>query len=85
MRRLLPLPLFLLLACGTNARSGLPRFYLILADFEARVVRTPRLQRAVGVIYRPMDEYASHYYTATMAEQFDAIIHIDDTRALEPL
>jgi erythromycin esterase-like protein len=64
---------------------GLPRFLLILSEIEARAVRTRRLQRAVGVIYRPMDEYASHYYTATLREQFDAVIHIDETRALEPL
>jgi erythromycin esterase-like protein len=64
---------------------GMPRFLLILADVDARAVRSQRLQRAVGVIYRPMDEYASHYYTAALREQFDAVIHIDETRALEPL
>ena len=64
---------------------GLPRFLLILGEVEARPVRAPRLQRAVGVIYRPEDEYASHYFQATLREQFDAVIHIDETRALEPL
>jgi erythromycin esterase-like protein len=45
----------------------------------------PRLQRAIGVIYRPQSERLSHYYHARLAEQFDAMIHIDETRAVEPL
>ena len=46
-----------------------------------------RLQRAIGVIYRPETERASHYYDVVLAHQFDAMIHIDETtalRALEP-
>ena len=45
----------------------------------------PRLERAIGVIYRPETERASHYFGARLAGQFDAVIHIDETRALEPL
>ena len=47
----------------------------------------PRLQRAIGVIYRPETELASHYYRAEITRQFDAHIHIETTsalRALEP-
>ena len=44
-----------------------------------------RLQRAVGVIYRPELELISHYLRARIAGQFDAVIHIDDTQALTPL
>jgi erythromycin esterase-like protein/predicted phosphoribosyltransferase len=44
-----------------------------------------RLERAIGVIYRPETERISHYFHARIAEQFDAVIHIDETRALEPL
>jgi erythromycin esterase-like protein len=44
-----------------------------------------RLERAIGVIYRPETERVSHYFNARLADQFDAIIHIDTTRALEPL
>ncbi len=44
-----------------------------------------RLERAIGVIYRPETERASHYFHARMAEQFDAVIHIDTTTALQPL
>jgi erythromycin esterase-like protein len=44
-----------------------------------------RLERAIGVIYRPETERLSHYFDARLAEQFDAVIHIDETSALEPL
>ncbi|MEA2445322.1 MAG: hypothetical protein QOJ12_2614, partial [Thermoleophilales bacterium] len=54
------------------------------------VVRTSnqtarRLERAIGVIYRPETERISHYFHARLADQFDAVIHIDETTALEPL
>ena len=44
-----------------------------------------RLGRAIGVIYRPETERHSHYFHVRPADQFDAMIHIDRTRALEPL
>ena len=44
-----------------------------------------RLQRAIGVIYRPETERRSHYFRARLADQFDAVIHLDETRAVEPL
>ncbi|HYC88102.1 MAG TPA: erythromycin esterase family protein [Thermoanaerobaculia bacterium] len=64
---------------------GLPRFLVLLGEIEARAVRTPRQQRAVGVVYLPHAELDAHYYTATLREQFDAVVHIDETRALTPL
>ncbi len=51
----------------------------------ADVLRVARLERAIGVIYRPQSERHSHYLHARPADQFDAIIHIDETRALPPL
>jgi erythromycin esterase-like protein len=45
----------------------------------------PRLERAIGVIYRPETERASHYFHASLAAQFDAVLHYDVTRAVEPL
>jgi erythromycin esterase-like protein len=45
----------------------------------------PRLQRAIGVIYRPETERLSHYFHAQLPKQFDAMIHFDVTRAVEPL
>ncbi|HEY0396361.1 MAG TPA: erythromycin esterase family protein [Candidatus Elarobacter sp.] len=44
-----------------------------------------RLERAIGVIYRPDTELRSHYFTADLARQFDLAVHLDRTRALEPL
>ncbi|MHA6797594.1 erythromycin esterase family protein (plasmid) [Pseudonocardia bannensis] len=55
------------------------------ATRAAEVLRPARLERAIGVIYRPETERASHYFRARVADQFDAVIHIDDTRAVEPL
>jgi erythromycin esterase-like protein/predicted phosphoribosyltransferase len=49
------------------------------------LLRSPRLERAIGVIYRPRTERQSHYFHARLADQFDAVIHIDETRAVEPL
>ncbi len=43
------------------------------------------LERAIGVIYLPETERQSHYFYANLIEQFDAIIHIDETSALIPL
>ncbi len=45
----------------------------------------PRLQRAIGVIYRLETQRASHYFHTHLPDQFDAMIHFDETRAVEPL
>ena len=68
-------------------QTGMPRFLLHLAGAGAALegLRAPRLQRAIGVIYRPDTERASHYFHARLADQFDAVVHIDRTRAVEPL
>jgi erythromycin esterase-like protein len=67
--------------------TTLPRFWINLRDAGKRsdVLHDSRLERAIGVIYRPETERVSHYFQARLAEQFDAIIHIDETRAVEPL
>lgn len=46
---------------------------------------TPMLERAIGVVYRPETEYASHYFQAVLAEQFDAWIWFDRTTPVTPL
>ena len=51
----------------------------------ANVLRSARLERAIGVIYRPQTERESHFFLARVADQFDAILHITETRAVEPL
>ena len=67
-------------------RVGEPRFVLdLLAGEASQALRDPRLERAIGVIYRPETERASHYFSARLAGQFDAVVHIDETRAVEPL
>jgi erythromycin esterase-like protein len=67
--------------------TGLSRFFLPLADGAAgmELFRKPRLERAIGVIYRPETERVSHYFQADLPRQFDAVFHFDETRAVEPL
>ncbi len=63
-----------------------PRFWLPTADPATHdALAVPRLQRAIGVIYRPETERQSHYVTARLADQFDAVIHLDHTQAVTPL
>jgi erythromycin esterase-like protein len=45
----------------------------------------PRLERAIGVVYRPETERQSHYFEAVLSRQFDLVLHYDHTRAVEPL
>jgi erythromycin esterase-like protein/predicted phosphoribosyltransferase len=56
-----------------------------VAPRASEALRRSRLERAIGVIYRPQTERQSHYFRARVSEQFDAVIHIDETRAVEPL
>jgi erythromycin esterase-like protein len=66
--------------------AGVAQFLLFLR--EGRVPETlwaERLERAIGVIYRPESERLSHYFRARLPEQFDAVLHIDQTSALKPL
>jgi len=67
--------------------AGMPRFLLRLrgAAEVAASLRQPMLERAIGVIYLPESERASHYFQASLASQFDAVLHFDQTRAVEPL
>ena len=67
--------------------AGHSRFFLDLREgFDAaEIARSDWLERAIGVIYLPETERASHYFTASLPEQFDAVLHFDRTRAVEPL
>ncbi len=66
----------------TNAQ----RFWMDLTQPSVHeVMSVPRLERAIGVIYRPQTERGSHYFEARLGDQFDALIHLDHTTALEPL
>jgi erythromycin esterase-like protein len=66
---------------------GIPDFLLPLRGNArlAEALEKPRLERAIGVIYRPESERVSHYFEARIPQQFDAVIHLDDTSAVEPL
>jgi erythromycin esterase-like protein len=65
---------------------GLERFMLTFEDEAVcETLTVPRLERAIGVIYRPETERVSHYFVAQLCKQFDIVLHIDRTHALEPL
>lgn len=68
-------------ACGPG------NFFLDLRSPGEAVsaLEQPRLERAIGVIYRPETERPSHYFSARLPHQFDAVFHYDHTRAVEPL
>lgn len=66
--------------------AEIPRFFLNLRNDEAAfALAKPLLERAIGVIYRPQTERYSHYFKASLAEQFDGVIHFDVTKAVKPL
>jgi erythromycin esterase-like protein len=52
---------------------------------DGEIMNEERLERAIGVIYRPETERISHYFGARIGKQFDAVIHIDQTTAVRPL
>jgi erythromycin esterase-like protein len=72
---------------GLFHEVGQPRFFLPLrgSAAAAEALRSPKLQRAVGIYYRPETERLSHYFPARLSDQFDAVIHIDQTTAVHPL
>ncbi len=69
--------------------TGLNHFFLHLREPDHPDLRPelnePRLERAIGVIYRPETELQSHYFQAMLPEQFDEYIFFDETRAVTPL
>jgi hypothetical protein len=77
--------------CRTRRRTGpcstpAPRRgTCATAPHASPALASPRLERAIGVVYRPSTERRSHYFHARVSDQFDALIHIDDTRAVQPL
>jgi erythromycin esterase-like protein len=65
--------------------TSLGNFYLDLGVRATPALTSPRLERAIGVVYKPETERQSHYFLASIAQQFDALFHYDRTRAVEPL
>jgi erythromycin esterase-like protein len=72
---------------GLFHQAGVPDFLLILrgGGAVADALAEPHLQRAIGVVYLPHTERQSHYFEARLSKQFDAVIHLDVTSAVEPL
>ena len=67
--------------------SGVASFCLDLRQLSSvglEKLHNPRLERAIGVIYRPETELASHYFQAILPDQFDEYIWFDQTRAVTP-
>ena len=68
--------------------SECPKFMLPLRNCESVDLRDDlsrgRLERAIGVIYRPDTERESHYFEARLASQFDELIWFDETSAVTP-
>ncbi len=67
--------------------TGLTNLVLVMGEDEraTAALQPTRLQRAIGVIYRPPTERVSHYVFADVTRQFDVLIHLDTTTAVEPL
>jgi protein-L-isoaspartate(D-aspartate) O-methyltransferase len=69
--------------------TGDPRFLLPLRELVpaalAAVLMQSRLERAIGVIYRPETELQSHYFEAVLPRQFDEYVWFDETSAVTPL
>jgi erythromycin esterase-like protein len=67
--------------------AGVARCLLDLSrdNPAARALRSPKLERFIGVIYRPATELQSHYAEASLAQQFDAFLWFDETTAVVPL
>jgi erythromycin esterase-like protein len=68
-------------------QTGITRFMLPLREKNAaaRLLSEDRTERAIGVIYLPESERQSHYFYAHLPQQFDAVLHFDETHAVEPL
>jgi protein-L-isoaspartate(D-aspartate) O-methyltransferase len=69
--------------------TKVPRFFLPLGEEGSRDVRAalarPRLERAIGVIYRSESELASHYFQTVLPDQFDEYIWFDETSPVSPI
>ncbi len=73
---------------GLFHSTGIPAFRLALTQPRrievAEELQEPKLERAIGVIYRPDTERMSHYFHAVLPLQFDDYIWMDETRSVEP-
>ena len=68
---------------GTGQAASMLRFDS--SPDSGELLRSALLHRAIGVVYRPRTERQSHYLRARVADQYDAVIHVENTTAVEPL
>jgi erythromycin esterase-like protein len=67
-------------------QTGVGDFLLVLRGRPvAAALPGPLPERAIGVVYLPQREREQHYFQARLPQQFDAVIHLDETRAVEPI
>jgi protein-L-isoaspartate(D-aspartate) O-methyltransferase len=67
--------------------SGIAAFCLDLRQPHSEATQSlgrPHLERAIGVIYRPETELASHYFQAVLPAQFNEYIWFDTSSAITP-
>jgi erythromycin esterase-like protein len=65
---------------------GLERALIWFDDLQpVEAAALNRVERAIGVVYRPREERASHYFQASLASQFDGVIFWEETTAVTPL
>jgi erythromycin esterase-like protein len=71
---------------GLFRDAGPERFLLDLRVPDVRTaLRADRPQRAIGVLYLPETERVSHYFEASLADQFDAFVFLEETRSVTPV
>jgi erythromycin esterase-like protein len=70
-------------------QAGQDRFLLDLRrgahDSLRQALKPERLERAIGVLYVPATERVSHYFEASLPDQFDAYLWFEKTRAVTPI
>ncbi|MGX5712029.1 erythromycin esterase family protein [Sphingopyxis terrae subsp. ummariensis] len=70
---------------GTGVARGLLDWRTRSKGELLSVLSQPRLERAIGVVYRPQSELASHYFEAVLADQFDAYVWFEESCAVTPI
>ncbi len=65
--------------------NNMKQFFINTNKIEGNFFTTPRMQRYVGVNYRPDNELRSHYEKGKIGEQYDVIVFVDETTALKEL
>lgn len=67
------------------ALSTSPNYFVLLGDRAPAELDVERLERYIGVIYRPDSERISHYLSSRLADEYDVVVYIDETTAVQAL